>query len=258
MGTFAEIEKDGVCYSPTRQGLIDYMLAQGMEAYEQLRYLVKAQEVLSRYYLVNPQLREDVNQLIASVKDTLREIADNEDELRQSKLRRRQIHGDDSVADFQGRRSAGKRSKNAISVRNAPETFMGSHTFHLIDPRYKEGGVVASIQDKLVEHQLILPPTKESGCDKPLLVAFGLRRADSVKPIVWTGKLNQLHYFIDYLYQHKVIGCADDHVWKVASELFVDRGRKPITNKQIFDAQAIKRKDEEAVLACLPNLPLKS
>ncbi|MBQ4376552.1 MAG: hypothetical protein II793_02515 [Bacteroidales bacterium] len=117
-----------------------------------------------------------------------------------------------------------------------------------------EANAVRSLQNALIKAGL-LDVAEDCEQKDPLLAILGAKghSAEEVEPMVWMGKVNQLHYLIDTLYARRVIKCADDKKWCVAAQMFVNRRTgKLFTSRSLTKASAIKKYDIDVVEACIP------
>lgn len=115
------------------------------------------------------------------------------------------------------------------------------------------------MQHKLIEARLLAPlpghPLGDKRHNDPLLCILGAAgyRTRTPEPMVWLGKINQLHYLIDTLYRAQVIQCEHGKKWEVAAPLFVNSTEgRPYTAKQLNNAARLSKEDEERVAACIP------
>lgn len=117
-----------------------------------------------------------------------------------------------------------------------------------------EANAVRSLQNALIKAGLL---DVAEDCDQkdPLLAILGAKghSAEEVEPMVWMGKVNQLHYLIDRLMEEKVICCRDNKRWRVAARMFVN-GKKhcPFTSRSLTKASVINTDDENEVERCIP------
>ena len=113
---------------------------------------------------------------------------------------------------------------------------------------------IRSLQNKLMEERL-LAAVADDGPKDPLLAILGAKghTGRPITPMVWQGRINQLHYLIDTLYNENVIRCAEDNKWCVAAPLFIySKTGKPFNSKQLTKASKINNDDMEAVERCIP------
>ena len=113
---------------------------------------------------------------------------------------------------------------------------------------------IRSLQNKLIEERL-LAGVVDGGPKDPLLAILGAKghTGRQITPMVWLGKINQLHYLIDTLYNENVIRCAENNKWCVAAPLFIyARTGKPFTSMQLTKASKINNDDRAAVERCIP------
>lgn len=254
------IEKQGVRYFTTVADTVSYIVEQQMDPKEQYAYLVGAEKALAAYFLFDTQRHVDFKALMKKVEDLNADILQHEDVLHRIESGGKSVIGKEVDNDgleapllqFENvNSSSSKTAKSEVDVR------VVTPRFFVRDVRFDKDRAIA-MQDLLVTKHLIAPP-RQDGHRYPLAIALGIPgfAGNEVEPIVWIGKINQLHYFVEQLVLRNIVGCYDNNHWMVAAAVFRPaRYGRTYTNKKIGDARAIKKVDSDAVDACLPLFSL--
>ncbi|MBR1517030.1 MAG: hypothetical protein IJ620_02650 [Bacteroidales bacterium] len=245
-------EGDSVSYSQDLEELQRDVMRGGRDITEQISYLQGAMEYYGnvRTDLVDPirQMIEERLRVLQSITDTRRRsreiVTAYENEI---------MNDDPTFGVPKAVRACAGRDAQAASEREAGRCsrIEGFHVFS----KEVDAGDIRSLQNRLMEMGL-LEPCEGCVAKDPLLALLGMRGHGLRRrqPMVWMGKINQLHYLINELYEAGVIVCADGRKWQVASQLFIDsRTGRLFTSRQLTKATKINYDDEQIVKRCIPK-----
>lgn len=213
------------------------MVRRGYGLSDQLRYLHQAQEA---YAVEFPHQIAVVGGMIAERQRLLQTVSES---LAETKRLMDAYRAIGSLPDVM--LAASERS------HASPQP---SHSFYWCH-RQVSGRWVRDLQKNLWNRRLLLAPDDgrdDAADDLPLALGVGPMNKKLQHRLVWLGKINQLHCFVNLLIDQGFVACHSNAKWLTAADLFELSHHKPLQPKRISDASDIKYDDEEAVKTCFP------
>lgn len=236
-----EVVYDGFIFPLNLAGLERRMTRMGLNLMEQLDYLHRAQMAFS---VGHPPLVAEVSDLIHKRQELAEEII---------RLKEGSAGQMDKMLAL-GLLADGSDpgTPSAVSLEpDLPVPPVPRLSFFLIDQSIRMEDV-RDLAHGLYNNKLLSPPEKGL-FENPLAIAFGVDNSGKMapQPMMWIGKINQLHFLIEYLITRGFIGCRKGAKWSVAAQLFYPCGvARRYTAKNLSDARTIKEDDKEQVCRC--------
>lgn len=232
---------DNEVFPLSEEGLRREMVRQCYDLQHQLRYLHRAEQAFS---VADPEMMDLVGKWIERLQQQLEALLKR----RQHTAALLKMDGDSGLLSGAAESLSPIQPSGLASIDEPPRRSF----FWTAGDKCMEG--VRDLQRNLWNAKL-LAPMNDGERDTALFIALGVGKYASLPPrrMVWLGKINQLHSFVEMMVGGGYVDCHGGSKWMTAADLFAPSDPlRRYTAKRISDARAINVDDEQQVHRCLP------